>query len=445
MMTLLACPRCGGDLVSSANALECKPCKVTFPKVGGVPWLWPEPGPALLDWRNRCNRLLGEIESELSTPLPSDAGSHVLRYQSGLKAYRAQIGKLLEPLKVGELLATEVHNALRTPFAEHHAADSYMQNVFRDWCWGEEETREVTDYLVGVLQAEGAQVQSIAVLGSGAGRLAWELHHALGAENTVALDSNPLLCLIAEALFAGRTMTLTEFPRAPLGAEDYAVEQQLQPPGASTENGLISLCADATRPPLRAAGFDLVVTPWLIDVLDLPVREQLPLFAGLLKEGGYWLNHGSLAFAAKNPLERHSPETLARLAEASGFDVTLNEARPLPYLQSPHNRQRRVEITQTLLARRNGERVTSSPPGSQPDWMDKTDQVVPLDPRFQTQLTTTRVHAFIMGLVDGKRSINDMAKVLEDQRLMPAREATAAIRRFLKVMLNEADQQDRLG
>ena len=43
-----------------------------------------------------------------------------------------------------------------------------------------------------------------------------------------------------------------------------------------------------------------------------------------------------------------------------------------------------------------------------------------------------------MSLIDGKRSLRDMAILMEAQRLMPAKEAEAAIRGFLIKMFEEA-------
>ena len=40
--------------------------KLTSQRLEGVAWLWPEPGPALLDWRNRFNRHLNELENDSS-------------------------------------------------------------------------------------------------------------------------------------------------------------------------------------------------------------------------------------------------------------------------------------------------------------------------------------------------------------------------------------------
>ena len=50
---LLACPRCGKGLSASADSMRCAGCAVNFPNLEGIPWLFPEPGIALGEWRER--------------------------------------------------------------------------------------------------------------------------------------------------------------------------------------------------------------------------------------------------------------------------------------------------------------------------------------------------------------------------------------------------------
>ena len=53
---------------------------------------------------------------------------------------------------------------------------------------------------------------------------------------------------------------------------------------------------------------------------------------------------------------------------------------------------------------------------------------------------STQVYSFIMSLIDGKRTLQDMADVLENQQLMSRDEAEPAIRSFLIKMYD--DQQN---
>jgi hypothetical protein len=76
-----------------------------------------------------------------------------------------------------------------------------------------------------------------------------------------------------------------------------------------------------------------------------------------------------------------------------------------------------------------------------PDWLVTGKEPVPLLPSFRTQAMSTQIYSFIMSLIDGKRSIQDMAKVLEQQKLMTRKEAAPAIRNFLTRMYDDSQRQ----
>ena len=284
------------------------------------------------------------------------------------------------------------------------------------------------------------QDKTFLVLGSGAGRLAYDLHVHHRPQVTYALDSNPLLSLIAHSMFTGEDLEFTEFPRAPV--HHKSIQRTLQSPGA--EPGIHSICADAMHPPIAPGSIDVLVTSWLIDVLDAPLAAQMQTYAGLLKPGGVWLNHGSLVFENRDIDARLLEDDVRDLTTKNGFEVVSCANAELPYLHSPDDRHKRLELTYTQLARRTAASVDTpnqAPP--LPRWLSKTDQPVPRSDGFVSQITSTRVHAFILGLIDGQRSIKDIASVMEEQQLMPAREAVVAVQQILRVMYNEEAAQAR--
>jgi hypothetical protein len=63
---------------------------------------------------------------------------------------------------------------------------------------------------------------------------------------------------------------------------------------------------------------------------------------------------------------------------------------------------------------------------------------VPLSEAFRNQATATRIHAILMSLIDGRRSIKDMVKLIVDERLMTQAEAEPALRSFFINMHDEA-------
>ena len=72
------------------------------------------------------------------------------------------------------------------------------------------------------------------------------------------------------------------------------------------------------------SGFDAVVTCYFIDCLD--TVRVLEALAGLLREGGAWINLGPVGMAMLNWRE------IVRIAEGLGFVFEIDEKLPpLPY------------------------------------------------------------------------------------------------------------------
>ena len=185
-----------------------------------------------------------------------------------------------------------------------------------------------------------------------------------------------------------------------------------------------------------------MITPWLIDVLDAPLQQLLQQIRHALRPQGFWLNHGSVAFRG-SAANRLDTSEVRSITEQAGFDSLVTSEDHLPYLQSPHSRQHRVELVYTQLARKTSQPAPDSPTASYwPDWLTDSSKVVPFTPAFRAQLTNTRIHGFIMGLIDGERSINDMAVIMEEQRLMPKAQARQALRGFIQKMVEEARSRD---
>jgi hypothetical protein len=66
---------------------------------------------------------------------------------------------------------------------------------------------------------------------------------------------------------------------------------------------------------------------------------------------------------------------------------------------------------------------------------------VPRTKAFEMQAISSRVHAFMLALINGERSIRDMARVLAEQRLLPPQESEAAVRAFLARLHEESESQ----
>jgi len=64
---------------------------------------------------------------------------------------------------------------------------------------------------------------------------------------------------------------------------------------------------------------------------------------------------------------------------------------------------------------------------------------VPRTQAFEMQAISSRVHAFMLAMINGERSLRDMARMLVEQRLVSADEAEHAVRMFLARLHEETE------
>jgi uncharacterized protein YbaR (Trm112 family) len=450
---LLACPRCDKTPLSAGDkGYSCPACKTSFPMVGEIPWLFAEPDASLGEWRNRLHFALQQLAHEsqrLKAELIAEDRHALTRrrlehLQSATDKHRQALQQLLSPVDIQSLDASyESHLALRTRLPGDQGLNTYYTNVHRDWCWGERENQASLEQFRGVLgitDPAAAALGDTAVLGAGACRLAYDLHQAFGSERMVAMDFNPLLLFIARDVMRGEQLKLYEFPLAPKSMADVAVLQTLAAPEVVRDNFHL-VFGDVLRPPIAEGSLDTVVTPWLIDI----VSEDFSLFAKrinrLLKPGGRWLNFGSLAFDHPQRSRRYSAEEILVLVEHAGFAPADVRQADIPYMSSPNSRHGRLETVFTFAATKTDDADAPGRHKALPDWIVTGKEPVPLLPSFRTQALSTQVYSFIMSLIDGRRTVDDMAKVLEQQKLMTKKEAVPAIRQFLTKMYEDSERQ----
>ncbi|MBT8097056.1 MAG: class I SAM-dependent methyltransferase [Woeseia sp.] len=447
---LIACPRCDKTPLFRAEQYYCcKACDVKFPLIGELPWLFAEPGASLGEWRNRLHFALQQLahdakrtKSELLDSKLADLTKRRLELMlSASEQHRHTLKNLLLPIDMQSLDASyESHLALRTRLPGDQGLNTYYANAHRDWCWGDKENEASLDQLRQALKASGNPPPGdTLVLGAGAGRLSYDVHQQLGPTRTVAVDFNPLLMFIARDLTRGEQLQLFEFPLAPRTLRDTAVSRTLSAPNV-VRDGFFLLLADVLRPPFATHSFDTVITPWLVDI----VSEDFPIFAqrinALLKPGGRWLNFGSLAFDSPQRRRRYSAEEVIMLVEKSGFAAPEVLQADIPYMCSPASRHGRIETVFTFAAYKKKDLKPPPRHKALPDWLVTGKEPVPLLPSFRTQALSTQIYSFIMSLIDGKRTIDDMAKLLEQQKLMSHREAVPAIRQFLTKMFEDSQR-----
>jgi hypothetical protein len=243
-------------------------------------------------------------------------------------------------------------------------------------------------------------------------------------------------------MFSGGRVHLYEFPLAPRDLASHAVLRELRAP-APAAPGIFPVIADASRAPFATGAFDTVITPWLIDVLD----EDLATFAARLnlwlRPGGRWVNSGSFFPQHPDPVRCYSTDELPGLLAAAGFvDVEIREER-MPYLASPASRHARTESVVTFSAVAGSRPAAPSQHRVVPEWLENEDMPVPRLPQVESEALAMRVHTYVASLIDGTRTLHEIAGVLVEQRLMVADEAEPVVREFLRGLYASASTPRR--
>jgi len=435
-LDLLCCPRCQAPLEADGPC-RCSSCDASFSSLAGIPWLFPEPGAALGEWRARAHGFLAGLEFQAARyrhALTDEVTRAATRSRLKLLAaactdHARRLRSLLAPLLEGSAAAApEIYSALGATLPAGQGLTGYYANLHRDWCWGGAENEAAYQLVDAALGP--APLGHTLLLGVGAGRLAYDLHQRRRPEVLVAADINPLFLIAASRLYAGETLELYEFPVAPRDVESQAILRRLAAP-VPAGPGLHLVYADVTRAPFAAGAFDTVITPWLIDVLD----EDLAVFARRvnrwLRPGGRWVNSGSLAFSTGDPARRYALEELREIVAASGFAPVEPTEASVPYLCSPASRHGRRESVVTFATGKRAETEAPAAAPRGPDWIAHSDRPIPLSVGFQGRQLELRVLTYVASLVDGRRSVRDVARELVAQRLMSESEAEPTVRAFL--------------
>ena len=411
--------------------------------MGGIPWLATPADDTLGAWRSQLRAHVSALgtQSALYRASAGTTTSALARDRLGRLAdacadHAQRLATLLEPLGVGAAsAAAEAYRAVGNALPPGQNLTSYYANLHRDWCWGATENEAAH---AAIDRALGPDTPGrLLVPGCGAGRLAYDLHLSRQPAITVAADLNPLMLLVASRMWRGDRLAMYEFPLAPRDLGSQALLRELSAPTPAPD-GLWPVFADVTAAPFAAGSWDTVVTHWLVDVID----DDLPTFAARVNRwlvpGGRWVNSGSFFFQHPDPAQCPSLDELPGVLEAAGFgDVEVREEQQ-PYLASPASRQARLERVVTFSAR--VQRRVDAPAARRhaPAWLDRADLPLPLSPPLESHALALRVQGYIASLVDGRRSLADVATLLVRDRLLPPDEALPAVRAFMQRLYTDA-------
>jgi uncharacterized protein YbaR (Trm112 family) len=415
-LAVLRCPRCPHESLGPfGGVLRCSVCSREYPLFGSIPCLLEDPGLWRASQLNRLSEYLSVMdmrirglrsEAELPGLLPKTR-ARVLRVVEAFEDQSAGIDGLMGDLKQAAAILPPSAMPARPGQEGKLALIAFYENLFRDWCWGDGEAEKSRSL---VERAASQPLGQLAVYGAGAARLAFDVHQTLGPEQTFALDTNPLPMLVADRLLRGEAVDLYEFPMAPISEEHVVVQRRLQGRGPARE-GFHLIFADAFRPPFAPGSLDSVLTPWFIDAVPVDFRHTAAAINRALSPGGVWINLGPLRFPGG--FSRSYPiEEVLDIVGLSAFDVLSHGVESVPYFDSPVSGSRRRESVVCFAARKIGEAPRVEPPSVAPRWVTDPDVPIPLTASMGALRQSSIFAASVIALVDGTRSMSDVAVAL---------------------------------
>ncbi len=349
-----------------------------------------------------------------------------------LKLSRQRVKKIIANINIQIVSLEELLSPLNWHKIDPRALSGYMiesphesqltqnmGNLFRDWAWGEAENTACLQLLDEIWNPD-LKLDKALVLGAGGCRLAYDMHRKMGFAKTHVADFNPLLFLAAEKVIRGHELELVEFPLVPFDSANYSVPRKLSAPESLSDNFNFHLC-DIREAKFVPHSFDMVMTPWLIDVLLMDFAEFCALVNNCLCEGGYWVNFGPLGF--NNPIlsDYYSYEEVKHLVAKAGFEIKDEKYEMIPYLHSPASNHHRWERVLTFRAQKvkTVEEPVIRKSREFYDWELDKDAPVEIAVKEMNLEKGYRFNLQLVKLVDGNRSINQIVKQLALENDIP--------------------------
>lgn len=420
LLSQFLCPQCSATKDSGFNfaSLQCNHCGSHYFYLGDIPCLFPTGTNHKLLWqyqlaamKNIAQQGLASIEESLSRYdlLPTTRQRLVDIYNSS-KQNTDSISSLMQDYGI------QVPEDYQPGQFNPGDLSEYFDLVLRDWGWDNTETpnREnagAFERVMNAVKCLPSIPKKILVMGAGAGRLSWDIHTKLKPDYTVVLDSNPLLLAVANSLIhERRSLTFGEFKNFPQINFPTTQTWTLNPPkdDENMRKSWFPMGANAWQLPFSDDTFDLIITPWFIDVNGGDVRDLIGIVSKKLATNGTWINSGPLLFTRHLPVQlKYSPEEIKEFIGIAGFNFDYEHVENTGYLLSPLEARFREEQVWTFSVRKNNFATSSrSKQPSLPDWLVLHHIPIPAGNYFNTN-PHPLIEA-IISLVDGKRTVNDI-------------------------------------
>lgn len=416
----IRCPNCGSDAKQGFQfqTLQCSRCGTDHFSLGNVPCLFPAGAHQKLIWQHQTATLqhiaqqgLAALHESLSRyDLTTSTRQRLTEIQRASQVNLNTIVSLMHKHGIDPIPDEQLSQMNPGDLSE------YFDLLLRDWAWDSttdanpENTAAFKRTLTAIQQLP-IKPTRILVLGAGAGRLSWDLHVHLKPEYTVALDSNPLVLAAADELVHQRqAIAIGEFKNFPQIGFEHAQCWSVEPPldKDNLRATWFPLGANVWQLPFISESFDLIITPWFIDVNGGDIRDLIAVIHEKLTPGGYWLNSGPLLFTRHLPVQlKYSAGEIKEFISLADFVLSEESVTNTDYLRSPLEARLRQEQVWTFTAVKNkSHENTPIIDGALAPWLVMHHLTIPQN-NYSSRDSHPLIDA-ILSLIDGSRSINDI-------------------------------------
>ncbi len=411
----ILCPVCDAELTGP----RCGACGQDYVMLGDILCLSPVGAAQLNLWRHQLHTLQQASETTLDYYIDQLAAADLLpatqkRLEERLES-TVQIRDFMLGLfdRVG--ITPQYDPALEG--APVGILGEYYCHIARDWAWQHAESGSYVEQLRTLLDSwPHKDAGRVLVLGSGPGRVAWDLHCTLGNVETVTLDLNPALQLVANQLIQGQPLPpFPETPVSPQMAVDTHFMSWTLDPSPLGHSGALNrfhqLVGDIWQLQFAPGAFDFIVTSWFVDAHGRDNREFIGLISQWLKPGGYWINTGPLLYPDPlAPAFKCNHQEYKDLLQLARFRIQHETATVQAHLPSPLSVKKQYEEIWTFCAQYTPSQRASAIMGK-PDWLIL--HYLPVVKAECAPADGNPVIEAILELVDGARSINAIVAIME--------------------------------
>ena len=452
------CLHCRSPLAEGALELHCTHCGKAYPVIGDVPILVREPRAYLRSELSHLIRAARDARQrrELLDGNQADAGLTAVsleRHRDVMNAEIAQIDTLLTLLEPVAHMLRKVgagDDESMTVRRSGWQFDSLIPYLLRDWT-NNAELRAASQAIGTALRniLPEPSDKTIVLAGCGAGGLLPEI--SAGFRRVLGFDLALAIIAAARHLLDGRTLDLA-LPRTIRATGNVSLRRR----DGSSESHIDILAMDAFDMAFADDSIDCVITSFFLDLIPDP-RSLAREIHRVLCRNGIWINYGP-----SGPLKalwRFDQAECAAFLESAGFTVMQTEAHRSTYLDISHDcpswsfRNHMCYLVSAKKTRPPAAGAKRAAPSSA-EIPDAIPQLFPganliqrrsLGPEqrqtivLRHERTPGRPESREIGaeavqmllLVDGKRSVRDIATLLEQSSTPISREETIlAFERF---------------